>query len=89
MIDYIKDETTGKVVMGDTTKRRTKTYVMTFARKKGVKTAESTGEVKTTNCPNCGAPTKITSSGKCEYCGAVIKTGEHDWALSNLEPYRG
>ena len=37
------------------------------------------------NCPNCGAPTQITSSGKCEYCGSIITTGEHSWALSNLE----
>ena len=36
-------------------------------------------------CPYCGAPTEITSSGKCEYCGSVITTGEHSWALSNLE----
>lgn len=89
MIDYIKEEDTDKVVMGDKTTRRTKTYKLTFIRKKGVKTAQSTGEVKTTNCPNCGAPTKITSAGKCEYCGVVIKTGDHDWVLSNLEPYRG
>ena len=88
MIDYIKEEDTNKVVMGDKTTRRTKTYLMTFIRKKGMKTAQSTGEVKTTNCPNCGAPTKITSAGRCEYCHAVIKTGDHDWVLSNLEPYR-
>ena len=36
-------------------------------------------------CPNCGAPTQITSSGKCEYCGSIITKGEHSWALSNLE----
>ena len=37
------------------------------------------------NCPNCGAPTQITSAGKCEYCGSVITTGEYSWVLSNLE----
>lgn len=89
MIDYIIDEETQKVVMGDKTTRRTRTYVMTFIRKKGLKTEESTGETKTSNCPNCGAPTKVTSAGKCEYCGAIITKGDHDWVLSNLEPYRG
>ena len=89
MIDYIKDEVTDKVLKGDTTTRRTTTYVMTFIRKKGVKTQESNGEMKTSNCPNCGAPTNVTSSGKCEYCGAIITKGDHDWVLSNLEPYRG
>lgn len=89
MIDYIIDEETQKVVMGDKTTRRTRTYVMTFIRKKGLKTEESTGETKTSNCPNCGAPTKVTSAGKCEYCGAIITKGDHDWVLSNLEPFRG
>ncbi len=89
MADYIIEEGTNKIILGDKTTRRTKSYLLTFIRKKGVVTAESTDEVKTTNCPNCGAPTKITSSGKCEYCGSVITTGNHDWVLSNLEPFRG
>ena len=88
MIDYIIDEETKKVLKGDKTTRRTNTYLMTFIRKKGVLTAESTDEVKTTNCPNCGAPTTITSSGKCEYCGSVITTGEHDWVLSDITSIR-
>ena len=36
------------------------------------------------NCPNCGAPTEITSSGKCEYCKSIITTGDHDWVLSDI-----
>lgn len=89
MIDYIKDEETGKILKGDTTTRRNTTYLMTFIRKKGVKTQESGEEMKTSNCPNCGAPTKVTSSGKCQYCGSIITIGKHDWVLSNLEPFRG
>lgn len=88
MADYIIDEETKEVIQGDKVTRRTNTYLMTFIRKKGVMTKESTSELKVTNCPNCGAPTTITSSGKCEYCASVITTGEHDWVLSNLEPYR-
>ena len=88
MADYIIDEETKEVVQGDKITRRTNTYLMTFIRKKGVQTKESTDEIKVTNCPNCGAPTTITSSGKCEYCASVITTGEHDWVLSNLEPFR-
>ena len=60
-------------------------YRLTFMRKAGVKTKEGTNAKSTTNCPNCGAPTQITSAGKCEYCNSVITTGEHDWVLSNLE----
>lgn len=85
MIDYIMDANTGKVLRGDKTTERKNTYLLTFVRTTGIKTTKVTGEVNTTNCPNCGAPTKITSSGKCEYCGSVITTDTHDWALSNLQ----
>jgi len=85
MIDYIMDANTEKVLRGDKTTRRTNTYLLTFVRTTGVKTTKVTGELDTTNCPNCGAPTKITSSGKCEYCGSVITTDKHDWALANLQ----
>lgn len=87
MNDYIIDEKTGNLLKGDRERRLTNTYKLSFIRKKGVKTAEGTDEVKTTNCPNCGAPTKITSSGKCEYCGSVITIGEHDWVLNDMERF--
>ena len=85
MKDYIIDATTKKVLQGDTFTERTNTYLLTFVRTTGVITQKATGEVATTNCPNCGAPTNITSSGKCEYCGSIIITDTFDWALSNLE----
>ena len=88
MIDYIIDEETKKVLMGDTITRRTRSYKLTFIRKTGIKTKPGESKVNTTNCPNCGAPTQITSSGKCKYCGSVITTGEYNWVLSNLEPLR-
>lgn len=85
MADYIIDATTKEVLKGDKHTERVNTYLLTFIRKNGVKTKPGTIEVNTTNCPNCGAPTQITSSGKCDYCGSVITTGEYSWALSNLE----
>lgn len=85
MADYIIDATTRQVLRGDKQTERVNTYLLTFIRKNGVKTKEGTIDINTTNCPNCGAPTKITSSGKCEYCGSVVTTGEYSWALSNLE----
>ncbi|MCI8290663.1 MAG: TIM44-like domain-containing protein [Clostridia bacterium] len=84
MVDYIIDATTQKVLKGDKVTDRHSTYQLTFIRKTGVKTKVGTSEVNTTNCPNCGAPTQITSSGKCEYCGSVITTGEYNWVLSDL-----
>lgn len=87
MTDYIIDEVSGKILKGNKDYRVTNTYKMTFIRKKGILTEEGTGELKTTNCPNCGAPTKITSSGRCEYCNSVITIGSHDWVLSDLERF--
>lgn len=88
MQDYIIDATTKQVLKGDKETERVNTYLLTFIRKNGVKTKPGTTEVNTTNCPNCGAPTSITSSGKCEYCGSVMTTGEYNWVLSNLERER-
>ncbi len=85
MEDYIIDATTKQVIKGEKGLDKVNTYLLTFIRKNGVKTKPGTIEVNTTNCPNCGAPTQITSSGKCEYCGSVITTGEYNWVLSNLE----
>lgn len=89
MKDYTIDVDTKKVVQGNPNEDVYMVYTLTFMRKAGVKTKEGTDKKSTTNCPNCGAPTKITSSGKCEYCGSIITTGEHDWVLSNLEGRRG
>ena len=85
MEDYIIDATTKQVLKGQKGLDKVNTYLLTFIRKNGVKTKPGTIEVNTTNCPNCGAPTQITSSGKCDYCGSVITTGEYNWVLSNLE----
>ena len=87
MKDYIIDATTKELLEGSKTQDRHTVYKLTFERKKGVLT-EQTEDIKTTNCPNCGAPTKITSAGKCEYCDSVILIGNHGWVLSNLEPFR-
>ena len=84
--DYIIDATTKEVLEGNKEQDRISVYKMTFERKTGVLTPEGTGKVKTTNCPNCGAPTEITSAGKCPYCGSVITTGNTTWVLSGLEP---
>lgn len=85
MRDYIVDDKTNKVLEGNPNIDQYMNYRLTFIRKAGVKTKVGTDAKSTTNCPNCGAPTKITSSGECEYCGSIITTGEHGWVLANLE----
>ena len=87
MIDYIIDENTGNVLKGDKNTNHVNKYVLTFVRKTGTKT-NGDGKITTTmSCPNCGAPTTITSSGKCPYCGSIITTKDHNWSLSSLKKY--
>lgn len=84
MGDYIKDEKTGNIIKGDPAKDYYLKYIYTFMRKTGVLTDPAKSNVSVTNCPNCGAPTTVTSSGQCPYCGSVITTGEFDWVLSDI-----
>jgi len=84
MRDYVIDEKTRKVLESDPNRDWHMKYLMTFNRKSGVTTKAGTSNKSTTNCPNCGAPTEITSAGQCEYCDSVITTGEHDWVLSDI-----
>lgn len=87
MKDYIIQATTKEVIEGSKEADRGNLYKLTFERTTGIKTTQQTEEIRTTNCPNCGAPTKITSSGKCDYCGSIITTRDYGWVLANLEPF--
>lgn len=84
MRDYVVDATTNQVLESDPNRDWFMKYDMTFNRKKGVLTQAGVSNKSTTNCPNCGAPTEITSAGQCNYCKSIITTGEHDWVLSNI-----
>ena len=84
MRDYVIDDETKKVLESDPNRDWYMKYEMVFNRKAGVKTDPGRKGNSITNCPNCGAPTEITSSGQCEYCGSVVTNGEHDWVLTDI-----
>ena len=84
MRDYVIDDTTKKVLESDPNRDWFVKYEMVFNRKAGVKTDLAKKGNIITNCPNCGAPTEITSSGQCSYCGSVVTNGEHDWVLTDI-----
>ncbi len=81
MIDYIIDEKTGDLLNGSKTERYLLRYDLEFIRTAGTL---SGNENITTNCPNCGATTTVTSAGKCEYCDSVIVNSSHGWVLNKL-----
>ena len=84
MRDYVIDDATKNVLESDPNRDWYMKYEMVFNRKAGLKTDPGKKGNAITNCPNCGAPTEITSSGQCEYCGSVITNGEHDWVLTDI-----
>lgn len=84
MRDYVIDDETKNVLESDPNRDWYMKYEMVFNRKAGVKTDPGKKGNTITNCPNCGAPTEITSSGQCAYCGSVITNGEHDWVLTDI-----
>lgn len=81
MVDYVMETVTGRITAGDKKTRWQMVHTLTFTRSAGTKTKENPGDMHVTNCPNCGAPCKVTSAGECLYCHSVITTGEYNWVL--------
>jgi DnaJ-domain-containing protein 1 len=36
------------------------------------------------HCPNCGAVVAMNQSAKCDHCGALLRSGEFDWVLTEI-----
>ena len=86
--DFVIKNETGKLVRGSKSTDRPYTEYWTLIRSRSRKGAP----IATPNCPNCGAPLKITMAGECESCQTHITAGEFDWVLSKIEQddtYRG
>ncbi|MCL2815231.1 MAG: Tim44-like domain-containing protein [Oscillospiraceae bacterium] len=88
MIDWQEDEKTGAILRGDKVTRWDLRYKMKFMRSAGVVTKEESAGAVEHRCPNCGAPLAMTSSAKCEYCGAAVTTGQYSWVLSDFGTIR-
>lgn len=86
LLDYTLDDESGKLLEGSKDQYVYRSYHLQFIRKIGSKTNCDSG-TNVTNCPNCGAPTQVTSSGQCEYCKSVITNGDYGWVLNKYEPW--
>ena len=84
MRDYVIEDASKKVLESDPNRDWYMKYELVFNRKAGLKTEAGKKGNSITNCPNCGAPTEVTSSGQYTYCGTVITNGEHDWVLTDI-----
>lgn len=59
------------------------TEYWTFLRTIGVKT-NLDKQLKDNKCPNCGGALEVNATGKCNYCGAIVTSGQFDWVLSEI-----
>ena len=57
--------------------------VWTFLRKPGAVTKVD-GDVSQGKCPNCGAPFAGGAANTCEFCGAIVNSGNYDWVLAEI-----
>lgn len=80
MIEYLYDKEKEMVINGDSKLYTYKNYQIELTKKKGCN-----GDKKDTNCKWCGAIIKLTSEGKCQNCGRLIVTDEHDFAISDIK----
>ncbi|HME92162.1 MAG TPA: Tim44-like domain-containing protein, partial [Myxococcaceae bacterium] len=59
------------------------TEVWSFVRKPGAKTRIGE-DLYQGKCPNCGAPFRGGATNNCEFCKAVVNSGNYDWTLSEI-----
>jgi len=57
--------------------------VWSFVRKPGTPTRIGQ-DLFQGKCPNCGAPFQGGASNACEFCSAVVNSGNYDWTLAEI-----
>ncbi|PQO30063.1 TIM44-like domain-containing protein [Blastopirellula marina] len=81
--DYRVDRTTGKLIPGSKT-NETFVEVWSFLRRRGAQTKPEQAGLIEGSCPNCGESIQINQWDKCDACGSLLRSGEHDWVLSEI-----
>jgi hypothetical protein len=57
--------------------------VWSFVRKPGAQTKPGLDGSRGT-CPNCGAPCSGGAANRCEFCGAIVNSGNYDWVVAEI-----
>ena len=83
IVDYTVNDRTGQVVSGSKDREKFMTYEWDLSRTTGLTSLKKDG-VGRVECPSCGAPLDINVSARCEYCGSVVNSSAHDWAICNI-----
>ena len=81
--DYRESLAIGQKIAGSDGPPRFTEY-WSFLRRRGAKTLRDHPGLVEGNCPNCGAAIELNQNANCAHCGAVLRSGEHDWVLSEI-----
>lgn len=57
--------------------------VWSFVRRRGKHSKKGVPALEG-RCPSCGAEMPLSQVVKCEYCQALVNSGEHDWVLAEI-----
>jgi uncharacterized tellurite resistance protein B-like protein len=78
----IKD---GKRLSGSTTSEPF-VEIWTFLRRRGAKTNADPAKpgLIEGNCPNCGGAIELNQNANCQYCRAILRSGQYDWVLAEI-----
>ena len=76
-LDYEVDTTTGEIVRGSNKNYKTEGYRMRY--KKSIASIPNL-----VNCPTCGAPLRVVTSGACSYCGRQLIKNSSTWVVCEL-----
>jgi hypothetical protein len=82
-IDYRVSVETGEYLSGNRSPDQF-TEFWSFVRRRGVRSAANKLGLIEGKCPNCGDSLKINQAQKCSSCGALLRSGEYDWVLSEI-----
>ena len=81
--DFRVSAETGKAIPGSEEEADFTEY-WSFIRARGSQTKKNAAGLIEGNCPNCGAPIAMNQGAKCEYCQAVLRSGQYDWVLAEI-----
>jgi hypothetical protein len=79
--DVTIEVASGRTVGGNPSDERRYSEYWTLIRGASVRGAPRADKA----CPGCGAHLRIAMGGNCEYCGALVTSGDFDWVLSRIE----
>ena len=55
-----------------------------FIRTRGSQTLLNKAGLIEGHCPNCGAAIELNQGAKCQYCQALLRSGQYDWVLAEI-----